>query len=130
MFKKCEHCGEETLMLSEAIYDGFKKVGETQRCSACGKSSASQSLRSAPKKDPLAALFGEDAVPENVTIFDVEEETACMCRKCMHYVLHPFTQRCGLHDREVQAIDSCDDFVAKAQASSPHSSSPEGPLFE
>lgn len=111
MFQTCNHCHQETLFTSEPIYDGFKKVGETLRCSGCG---AEQEKRknTDTKADPLAALFGDDARPETLNLFDVEKETAKLCRKCTHYVVHPFTQRCGLHDKEVAATDSCPLFEA------------------
>lgn len=98
--------------MKEAVYQGFKKTGETLRCSLCGKVSAATASMEA-KADPLAALFGEDAQPEALSLFDVEAETAKLCRKCSYYVIHPFTQRCGLHDKEVSATDSCPDFKTK-----------------
>jgi len=117
MLKFCSVCGEETLFVGEAVYEGFSKTGEVQRCTVCGTEAASESGASAKTKkpDPLAALFGDDAGPERVEVFDVEGETAQLCRKCAHYVLHPFTQRCGLHDREVSATDSCAQFTAKTE---------------
>lgn len=113
MFKFCTTCEQETLFVTEALYEGFKKTGECSRCSVCGNSS-SVMKESAPRTDPLAALFGENSRPEKPELFDVEGETARLCRKCTHYVIHPFTQRCGLHDREVSATDTCDQFKAKA----------------
>lgn len=113
MFTQCPVCKEETLFRTEAVYDGFQKVGEKRICTSCGTEQASAGGKSAPKPDPLAALFGDDARPEKLELFDVEAETGRMCRKCRHYVIHPFTQRCGLHDREVSATDSCPDFEVK-----------------
>ena len=109
MQKFCEHCQQETLFVSEAVYDGFKKIGENQICSGCGTVSTSKTS-SAPKIDPLVELFGDEPTEEKSSLFDVEAETAKLCRKCAHYVIHPFTQRCGIHDREVSATDSCDQF--------------------
>ncbi|MDF3128120.1 hypothetical protein P0Y35_02805 [Kiritimatiellaeota bacterium B1221] len=109
MLKFCDHCQQETLFIPEAVYEGVKKVGENLKCSGCGHLSAHKTAPAA-KVDPLAALFGEDAEVEKVSLFDVDAETACLCRKCAHYVIHPFTQRCGLHDREVSATDSCDQW--------------------
>ncbi|MGA0333300.1 MAG: hypothetical protein ACO3NW_05035 [Kiritimatiellia bacterium] len=112
MFKFCKKCQEETLFVSEAQYEGFQKVAEKQKCTVCG----TESQASAPpprKADPLAALFGEGRAEKKPDLFDVEAETARLCRKCTNYVLHPFTQRCGLHDKEVAATDSCEQFEAK-----------------
>lgn len=111
MFRKCDQCGKETLFVTEAVYEGFKKIGELRRCSACGAEAGNGSM-AAPAADPLADLFGEDARPQGLSLFDVEAETGRLCRKCRHYVIHPFTQRCGLYDKEVSATDSCGDFSA------------------
>lgn len=122
MFAICPHCQKETLITVEPVYEGLRKVGECRHCAACGGALPAESGRAAPASsssssaDPLAALFGGDAAPEPPELFDVEAETGRMCRKCAHYVLHPFTQRCALHDREVQATDSCDRFERKPRA--------------
>ena len=113
MFAPCPICKQETLFTVDAVYDGFKKVGESRTCSVCGYVMKGDRPEAAPKKDPLADLFGDDAKPERIELFDVEKETGKMCRKCMHYVIHPFTQRCGVHDIEVQATDSCEQFEKK-----------------
>jgi len=39
-----------------------------------------------------------------------EDEKGRNCRYCKHYVVNPFTQRCGLHGRTVEATDTCEDF--------------------
>lgn len=108
----CKKCHQETLFVSEPIYEGFKKIGESLRCNGCGAVQRSDKIV-VPKADPLAALFGEDLAPEKLNLFDVDAETAHLCRKCANYVIHPFTQRCSLHDREVSATDSCDQWEAK-----------------
>ncbi len=115
MFQLCPHCGQEALIKVEAVYDGFTKVGEKRICTACGKELEGAGASSSPveKPDPLAALFGDMDDESGPDLFDVEEETARLCRKCKHYVLHPFTQMCAVHDREVQATDSCPQFEAK-----------------
>jgi rRNA maturation protein Nop10 len=118
MLKHCPVCQEETLFRLEAVYDGLRKTGERSICTQCGKALSSSPKADSPAsaKDPLSALFGDGASAEVApALFDVEAETSRLCRKCAHYVLHPFTQRCGLHDKEVQATDSCPQFEAKAE---------------
>ena len=104
-------------MVSEAVYDGFRKIGETLTCPACGhRMTAGDSPPAAPKKpkgDAAWARFAAEDQPESLNLFDVEAETGRLCRKCRHYVVHPFTQRCMLHDKEVAATDSCPQFEAK-----------------
>ncbi|MCC5848782.1 MAG: hypothetical protein JJU29_11885 [Verrucomicrobia bacterium] len=116
MFQHCPACGEDVIFVTEAVYDGFRKTGETHRCTACG-----HVLRdAAPAKKPLKkkgdsawAAFSSEDEAKPLNLFDVEAETGRLCRKCAHYVVHPFTQRCSLHDIEVSATDTCDQFEAK-----------------
>jgi hypothetical protein len=117
MLSHCPVCQEETLMVTDSVYEGFKKTGERTRCAQCGHAFGSQpkkrstsAVQSSSSPDPLAAFFGESTEEASPELFDVEAETGRLCRRCTHYVLHPFTQRCGLHDREVSATDSCDQF--------------------
>ncbi len=116
----CTACGEESLLKREPVYEGFKKTGEALSCSACGHPYADESEVPFKEKKRLS-IFADDDVPQKVNIFgdddrsekiDVfaDEERQKNCRHCEHYVVNPFTQRCGLHDREVQATDFCPDF--------------------
>jgi hypothetical protein len=38
-----------------------------------------------------------------------------ICRNCRSYVVNPYTQKCMLHEREVTATDTCDDFSERAR---------------
>ncbi len=132
----CVACGEEALLKREAVYDGFKKTGETLSCSACGHRYANEDEVPFKKKkragifdDDLPRkvnIFGEDDAPRKVSVFGEEDRSKKVdifagderqknCRYCEHYVVNPFTQRCGLHDREVQATDCCPEFQKKEE---------------
>ena len=59
-------------------------------------------------------------MPEEVTVMDEkkpdilgEKTEKKVCRLCKHYVINPFTQKCVLHKKYVEALDSCDDFIKK-----------------
>ncbi len=98
-------------MKREPVYEGFKKTGEKFVCTACGHTYADE--KEVPfKQAKKLAIFTEDEVPKAVKIFG-EEEKGHTCRYCTHYLVNPFTQRCGLHFRQVQATDCCDDFERK-----------------
>ncbi len=114
MFKHCPACGEDVLFVTQAVYDGFRKTGETHRCTACGHvlQEAAPAAKSPKKRDSAWAAFSCEDKPKAPNLFDIEAETGRLCRKCAHYVVHPFTQRCALHDKEVSATDTCDDFTA------------------
>jgi len=42
-----------------------------------------------------------------------DDEYGRTCRHCRHYIVNPFTQRCDLHKKEVEATDFCPDFDRK-----------------
>lgn len=121
MKQVCPSCREETLFVTEAVYDGFHKTGETRRCSLCGyvhvlpetEGRKASGSRSAARGNAFWEAFAKEHTPSDPDLFDVGQETARLCRKCAHYVVNPFTQRCMLHDRVVEATDSCDQFDAK-----------------
>ena len=116
MKQVCPSCREDALFVTDAVYDGFRRIGETRRCTLCGHVIRDTGGRKVPpakaasKANPLWDAFAKEDAPEASSLFDTEKETAKLCRKCAHYVVNPFTQRCMLHDREVEATDSCDQF--------------------
>ena len=104
----CSECGEDTLVRREPKYDGFKKVGETFTCMACGHEFPDGNA--VPFKQRKAPdVFGEDDKPDIVDLFR-DDEKRRNCRYCEHYTVNPFTQRCGLHDKPIEATDLCGDF--------------------
>ena len=64
--------------------------------------------------DPELKVFTDADKSEQVDVFE-EDEKARNCRHCAHYIVNPFTQRCALHFKEVQATDLCDDFEVKEE---------------
>lgn len=104
----CPACGEETLVKREPVYDGFKKIGEKRTCASCGHEFGDdEDVPTVNPKKP--GIFSDDDMPEMPSIFSAEERAKC-CRYCKHYVVNPFVQRCGLHEKEVEATDLCYDF--------------------
>ena len=104
----CSACGADTIVRREPIYEGFRKVGESFVCSSCGETWATE--EDVPfKEKKKSTLFSEKDLLPGVDVFE-DDEKARNCRHCKHYLVNPFTQRCGLHLKEVQATDLCDDF--------------------
>ena len=107
----CAACGEDSLLKRTPVYDGFRKTGETLSCANCGHVFASEA--EVPFKGPTRPRIFDDADrPRNVDVFR-DDPRGRMCRYCRHYVVNPFTQRCGRHCRSVEATDGCADFEAK-----------------
>lgn len=105
----CTTCGEESLVRREPVYEGFKKVGERFICTACGHAFEREEDVPFSKARKRPNIFVDDDLPATLNIFK-DDERQKNCRYCSHYTVNPFTQRCGLHNKEVQATDFCPDF--------------------
>ncbi len=108
----CSNCGEESFVRREPIYEGFKKVGEKIICVNCGHVYDDEK-RLPYKEKSQPKIFTEADRSKKIEIFKSDEK-GHNCRHCTHYTVNPFIQRCGLHHREVDATDVCDDFTARS----------------
>ncbi len=108
----CSNCGKTALVRREPVYEGFKKTGEIVICTACGHEYDSGTDIPYRSKSKKPDVFSAADRPDKIRIFR-DDELGRTCRLCRHFVINPFTQRCGLHNRIVQATDWCDDFAAK-----------------
>ena len=106
---RCAACGEASFLKRTPQYDdAFRKTGERLACAACGHVYAREADVPFAER-PKASIFTEDERPRAVKVFR-DDEQGGTCRHCRHYVVNPFTQRCGRHNRVVEATDSCPDF--------------------
>ena len=106
----CPTCCCKTLVIRQPIYEGLSKTGEELKCTECGtvfSEDEEVEFVAAEKPD----IFKDDQLPENPDVFKGDEVT--LCRHCRHYLENPFTQRCMLHHKEVQATDTCENFTSK-----------------
>jgi hypothetical protein len=120
----CSACHAITLVRTEPVYAGFKKTGEVFVCTSCGARYASAEATpfvygSRPR------IFTESDRPSAPSIFNDDERQRC-CSWCRHFVVNPFSQRCGLTNKETQATDLCVRFEKKVEKIKPHE--PEPPL--
>ncbi|MFA6173305.1 MAG: hypothetical protein WC334_02505 [Kiritimatiellales bacterium] len=117
----CSRCGAETFLKREPVYEGFKKTGEELSCSACGFVFPSEA--DVPFKAYAAApeIFTEADRSVKAAVFS-EDENKSICRYCANYVVNPFVQFCSRHKKEIQATDSCPQFL-------PAPETPAKPLF-
>ncbi len=67
-----------------------------------------QQIRPEAPRNP----FGDEAPAASAPLSLFQEPLGAIrnCRNCKSYLVHPFTQKCVLHDREVVATDVCDEF--------------------
>ncbi|MBP7829432.1 MAG: hypothetical protein KA248_05905 [Kiritimatiellae bacterium] len=113
----CAACGAEALLRREPRYEGFRKTGEILTCAACGHEYASE--EEVPFKEKgRPHVFSEADRSAPVHVFR-EGEAERLCRHCVHYVINPFMQWCGLHRREVEATDTCARFQRKPEPKPP-----------
>ena len=105
----CTVCGADTLLRREPVYDGFKKIGEELLCAACGHAFESEETVPFKQRSQGPSIFSDADRPRNVDVF-AGDEKGRLCRYCKNYVVNPFTQRCSLHNRVVEATDTCPDF--------------------
>ncbi len=113
---QCRACGRESFLLRAPTYEGFTKTGEKLSCAACGHVYARE--EDVPYQGVRQVrVFDASEAPQPVKLFQ-DAEKGRFCRYCRNYVVNPFTQRCGLTRREVQATDCCGDFDPKPTPSS------------
>lgn len=120
----CPGCGRESLLMRKPKYDGFKRVGEELTCAACGYAFAAEA--EVPfKQARKIAIFTDDDKPRVVDVFK-DDPRHRLCRYCLHYVVNPFRQWCGLHRRDVQATDTCDRFKTRPEPAAGPDDPPAG----
>lgn len=110
----CTTCGKTALARREPRYEGFRKVGEDVVCTACGHRYDGAEATPFVDRPKGPSVFGEDDKPVAVKVFREDERGRC-CGHCRHFVVNPFTERCGLHNRRTQATDLCFDFAGRTE---------------
>ena len=108
----CSVCHQTALVRAEPVYEGFKKTGEVFVCTACGARYASAEETPFMHGDSRPRVFTERDKPRAPSIFSDDERQRC-CGWCRHFVVNPFSQRCGLTNKETQATDLCVRFEKK-----------------
>jgi len=100
-------------LIRKPLYEGFRKVGESVTCSACGHALTPEELP-AGRRPSKPAVFTE---ADRTRIADpfAGDERGRLCRYCRHYTVNPFRQWCGLHRRETEATDTCPRFEVREE---------------
>jgi hypothetical protein len=112
----CPMCQRNTLVLRKPKFDGFTRVGDELTCSECGTvfdDDEKLEFVEAAKLD----IFTDEDKSAKVDMFEGDEVRFCI--HCKYYVVNPFTQRCMLHNKIVQATDSCGQFERQPEDEQP-----------
>ena len=100
----CPHCSQEAPVKTKKIYQGLKYIGNQYTCGFCQYE------------------FSENEIPwaeeKTLNVIDTTD-TGHICQYCKHYIINPFTQRCLIHQKDVNATDSCAQFIKKEPKSKP-----------
>jgi hypothetical protein len=120
----CSACGAETIVRREPVYDGFRRTGERFVCTACGHAYGTEAEVPFQTRS-TQAVFKSDERPRNPEVFRSDDK-GHTCRTCEHYVVNPFTQRCGLTFKPVQATDTCDRYSRPPESLPKKKATPDG----
>ena len=117
----CPHCGANTFLKQESILDsaGWKKIGEALFCASCSEKieeiTEEKKIETvnANRNDlsALADLLGTK--PEETVRLQEDLGDTHFCKDCKHFIVHPFMDRCSLHDKTVNPMDDCSDYIKK-----------------
>ena len=109
---RCTACRHLTLARAEPVYEDFKKVAEAFVCTACGHRYESRASTPFVDAEGRPRVFSEADKPAAVKVFKSDERRRS-CAWCRYFIVNPFSQRCGLNNRTVDATDVCARFTAK-----------------
>jgi len=115
---KCPHCGKDCFLVKKTLMDGWTKVGDILACSCCSAKIADLEVEEKSKSADISNKFSKlenllsEKRQEGPKIESSEDERH-FCRDCMHFVSHPFLNRCELHKKDIGPMDDCDKFKKK-----------------
>lgn len=92
----CPSCKEESFIRIKKDFEEFKIVSEHKTCGLCGYI----------LKDDEEINYIKDKAIFN----DDDNEKNKYCKDCHHYMVHPWTQKCTLTNKEITALDTCSNF--------------------
>jgi len=113
----CPHCNQDVFLVKQAVMDGWTKVGEILVCSMCNKKifdieEKAESTGKEKKSSSInkLAAFLETEQEEKP---ELKEEKKCFCRDCIHFIVHPFLDRCSYFNKSINPMDDCSNFALR-----------------
>jgi DNA-directed RNA polymerase subunit RPC12/RpoP len=117
---ECPHCGKSSFLKKESVMDGWTKLGDILACASCStkiadiEESQKETAPSKSSSSALADLLGIEK--EQKLSIEASEEEKRFCRDCVHFISHPFLDRCSLHDTDVNPMEDCAEFERKKKS--------------
>ncbi|OGV34806.1 MAG: hypothetical protein A2020_09805 [Lentisphaerae bacterium GWF2_45_14] len=116
----CPLCGKNSFLKKVPVLDGWTKKGDILACAACSGKIAdlppvglagNTGVQKGKSVSALESLLGEkhSATPR----IEAAEDEKSFCRDCKSYIVHPFMNRCGRHNKDVNPMSDCPDFIKK-----------------
>ena len=115
---KCPHCGEMTFLREKKIFGDAFAVREIKYfCMFCGGEAEPPrgekgSGKSEAALDKFSKMLGGEEKVKKFSLGFADGESR-FCLHCVNYIKHPFTSRCGLTLKEIEATDRCENFRTK-----------------
>ncbi len=126
---RCPACGRDSVIQVRARFDGWTRTGEDYVCGLCRAVLAPAVAGDAQVPDArgstvahakellgLTGDIGSDKCACDVLSTGTSDAERRFCRDCRHFLVHPFITRCILHDRTVEPMQDCADFVARSKS--------------
>jgi len=115
---ECPYCGKNSFLKKTVIIDGWTKKGEILSCAACSAKIAdfdASATKIEEKKslDKLSSFLGGTEQLKKSEI-KADESEKRFCKDCIHFIKHPFNDKCGLHNKFVNSMDDCKDFKRRS----------------
>ncbi|OGV52916.1 MAG: hypothetical protein A2X49_09970 [Lentisphaerae bacterium GWF2_52_8] len=114
----CPHCGRNSFLKKGSQMDGWKKVADILACASCSAKIATLAAPEATAKpnssaslDKLASILGAER--EEKPKIKAKGSEKNFCKDCRHLIIHPFLYRCSKHNKDVNPMDDCPDFVRR-----------------
>ena len=120
---RCAVCKRVTLARAEPVYEEFRKVADAFVCTACGHRYASREATPFVAAEGRPRVFSEADKPAAAKVFKAGERRHT-CGWCRHFIVNPFSQRCGLRNREVEATDECLRFTLRPETAAEAAAKP------
>jgi DNA-directed RNA polymerase subunit RPC12/RpoP len=113
----CPHCAKTSFLKKVVLMDGWTNKGEILSCASCSAKIADinekdEKTDKNDKVSKLAGFLGETGENKKPTLKPGDDENR-FCRDCLHFIKHPFSDKCGLGDKTVNPMDDCEHFKKK-----------------